>query len=162
MRIVAFVGASDSGKTRLILRLIEEFSRRGKQVGVIKHCHEDFDLDREGKDSSRFWESGAAGIALLSPSRWAVISRVPPERSAMELANRLSPDQDIVLVEGGKHDRGIPRIAVERSPSGTGPSPDPAEVVAVVSGADNFRGKPVFHPDQIREIADFIWNGGAT
>ena len=160
MRIFAFVGVSDSGKTRLILRLLDEFRRRGKRTGVIKHCHEDFDLDPEGKDSSRFWEKGAAGIALLSPSRWATIRRIPPERSAAELADRLFPDMDIVLVEGGKQSRDIPKIAVGRSETGEDSPPDPAGLVAVVSEEDASPGMPVFHPDQIREIADFIWNEG--
>ena len=158
MRIVSFVGVSDSGKTRLIMRLVEEFNRRGLQAGVIKHCHQGFDLDLEEKDTSRFWDKGAAGVALLSPSRWAVIKRMPPEKSAVELAKQVFADQDVVLVEGGKHDRGIPMIAVERPGRRDRISLNPTELAAVVCEEDISLGKPVFHPDQIQVIADFILN----
>ena len=51
MRIVAVVGLSETGKTRLVVRLIEEFRRRGLRVAAVKRCSHGFSLDTEGKDS---------------------------------------------------------------------------------------------------------------
>jgi molybdopterin-guanine dinucleotide biosynthesis protein B len=158
MRIVAFVGPSGSGKTRLVTRLIAEFSRRGLKTGVIKHCSHGFELDPEAKDSRRFWEAGAEGVALLSPRKWALLKRTPPEMRAAQAAAQLFADQDVVLVEGGKQEPGIRKIAVQRPGSGENISVEPDELAAVISEEELAGEKPVFHPDQIRLIADFILN----
>jgi len=158
MRIVAFVGPSDSGKTRLITRLVEEFHRRGLKTGVIKHCGHGFELDPEAKDSRRFWEAGAEGVALLGPRKWAVIRRSPPEKRAAQLAAQLFADQDIVLVEGGKREPGIRKIGVQGAESGGNLLLEAGELAAVISEEDLQGEVPVFRPDQIRAIADLIMN----
>ena len=48
MRIVSVVGFSESGKTRLIVRLIEELKGRGLRVAAVKRCSHGFSLDTEG------------------------------------------------------------------------------------------------------------------
>ena len=53
-RVVSFVGRSNSGKTTLLARLVEALKERGLKVGVIKHAHHGFDLDREGSDSDTY------------------------------------------------------------------------------------------------------------
>ena len=158
MRIVAFVGPSDSGKTHLITRLVAEFRRRGLKTGVIKHCGHGFELDPEAKDSRRFWEAGAEGVALLSSRKWAVLKRPSPGMRVGQIAAQLFADQDIVLVEGGKREPGIRKIAVQRPGSGENLLPEADELAAVISEEDQPGEGPFFHPDQIREIADLIMN----
>jgi molybdopterin-guanine dinucleotide biosynthesis protein MobB len=156
MRIVAFVGLSGGGKTRLVVRLVEEFSRRGLKTAVIKHCSHGFEPDPEAKDSRKFWEAGAEGVALLSPRQWAVRKRIPPGMSVAHVVEKMFADQDIILVEGGKHERGIRKIAVQQSGAEERLTLDPAELAAVVSEEELPTERPVFHPDQIPAIADFI------
>jgi molybdopterin-guanine dinucleotide biosynthesis protein B len=162
MRIVALVGPSGSGKTRMVMRLVGEFNRRGLKTGVIKHCRHGFELDPEAKDSRRFWDAGADGVALLAPDKWALLQRCPTEIRSTEVAARLFSDQDVVLVEGGKQERGIRKIAVRRPGSGEDLSVDPPELAAVISEEDLPGDTPVFHPDQVPEIADFILNEEET
>ena len=54
------VGWKNSGKTTLMARLIEELTRRGYAVSVIKHAHEKFEIDHPGRDSFKLREAGAA------------------------------------------------------------------------------------------------------
>ena len=66
--IISIVGKSDSGKTTLLEKLIEEFCRRGHRVGTIKHDTHGFDIDHEGKDSWRHKKAGAATVIISSPT----------------------------------------------------------------------------------------------
>ena len=59
---VAVVGRHNSGKTTLIVKLIAELTRRGIDVGSVKHHHRTgFEFDVPGKDSYRHREAGASG-----------------------------------------------------------------------------------------------------
>ena len=159
MRIYAIVGASHSGKTRLIQRLIPELKRRGRSVAVIKHCPEKFDLDVEGKDSWQFTQAGAEGVALRSPHRVAVLQNAVDGLDARILAERYFPDVDIVLAEGGRQDKHLKKIEVLRkgfSEEITSPS---EELIAVVADMDVAVDKPIYHPDDISDIADFLDRG---
>ncbi len=73
MRIVAVVGLSESGKTRLLAGLIAEFKRRGLRTFAVKHCAHGFSLDLEGKDTWTYTQAGADGVAMVSPEDWAVV-----------------------------------------------------------------------------------------
>ena len=57
--VISIVGKSESGKTTLIERLIPELKRRGYRIGIVKHAHRGFDMDRKGKDSYRHRQAGA-------------------------------------------------------------------------------------------------------
>ena len=57
--IISIVGNSNSGKTTLIEKLIPELKKRGYRVGVIKHAHHGFNIDKKGKDSWRHKVEGA-------------------------------------------------------------------------------------------------------
>ena len=100
--VVAIQGPSGSGKTTLIEQLISRLVSRGVKVGVIKHTHQGFSLDQRGKDSHRFWESGAQAVLAAGPSEvfvrqhrtWAHLS---------ELLEILPQDLDCVLIEGFTH-----------------------------------------------------------
>ena len=132
MRIVAVVGLSETGKTRLAVRLIEEFRRRGLRVAAIKRCSHGFTLDTEGKDSGDFSQAGAAGVALVSPEGWAAFGTAS-DVDAAELAARLFPEADVVLIEGGKELRGIPKIEVLRAGVSEVPVSRPEDLVALVT-----------------------------
>ncbi|MDE5591504.1 MAG: molybdopterin-guanine dinucleotide biosynthesis protein MobB, partial [Helicobacter sp.] len=68
MRIVAFSGDSNSGKTTLIEKLITHL-RPHKTVAAIKHDPKDKAIiDTAGKDSDRFFKSGA-DIAIFGTAQ---------------------------------------------------------------------------------------------
>jgi molybdopterin-guanine dinucleotide biosynthesis protein B len=158
MKIVAVVGLSESGKTRLVVRLIEELKGRGLRVSALKRCSHGFSLDTEGKDTADFSRAGADGVAMVSPESWAALGK-GPVADVSRLAARLFPDADVVLVEGGKDVRGTRKIEVLRDGvSGTPVSP-PGELIAVVTdrpGPDGAAAVPVFGPDDIAGLSDLI------
>jgi molybdopterin-guanine dinucleotide biosynthesis adapter protein len=157
MKIVAFVGYSESGKTRLVVRLIRELKRRGLRVAAVKRCSHGFSLDTEGKDTTDFSRAGAEGVAMISPDGWAALGNAR-DVEAPRLARRLFPEAGVVLIEGGKDLRGTPKIEVQRAGhSGTAGTP-PDELIAVVTEGPQPGGAtaPVFGPDDISGIADLI------
>ncbi|MCK7507787.1 MAG: molybdopterin-guanine dinucleotide biosynthesis protein MobB [Desulfobacterales bacterium] len=77
MRVLAVVGYSGSGKTRLVVRLVGELRRRGLRVAAVKRCSHGFALDTEGKDTAAFAAAGAEGVAMVSPEGWAAVADAP-------------------------------------------------------------------------------------
>jgi molybdopterin-guanine dinucleotide biosynthesis protein B len=157
MKIVAVVGFSESGKTRLIARLIGELKRRGLRAYAVKRCSHGFSLDTEGKDTSEFTEAGADGVAMVSPDAWAALSKVPVA-DVPALAGRLFPDADVVLVEGGKESAGLLKIEVLRAGISEVLVSRPGELIAVVADFSLPDGLPVpiFKPEGTAEICDLI------
>ncbi len=133
MRLLGLIGASGSGKTHLLTRLLPIFIERGLAVSTIKHAHHGFDLDRPGKDSFEHRKAGAREVLISSARRWALMHEIQgPEPELAELLGHLSP-VDLVLVEGFKASA-HPKIEVHRAGLGTAMFwPHRSDVVAVAS-----------------------------
>jgi molybdopterin-guanine dinucleotide biosynthesis protein MobB len=157
MKIVAVVGFSESGKTRLITRLIGELKRRGLRAYAVKRCSHGFSLDTGGKDTADFTKAGADGVAMVSPEGWAALGK-SPVADVPALAGRLFFDADVVLVEGGKEAAGLPRIEVLRAGVSEVLVSRPDELLAVVADFPLPDGLPVpiFKPEETAEICDLI------
>lgn len=157
MRIVAVVGYSETGKTRLAVRLIGELRRRGLRVSAVKRCSHGFSLDTEGKDTADFSAAGADNVAMVSPEGWAALGSAP-DADASALAERLFPEADVVLIEGGKDVRGPRKIEVLRAGVSDIPVSPAAELLAIVTDGAPPAGAaaPVYGPDDIAGIADRI------
>ena len=157
MRIVAVVGLSESGKTRLLAGLIAEFKRRGLRTFAVKHCAHGFSLDLEGKDTWTYTQAGADGVAMVSPEDWAVV-RTLAEDDLAALAEQAFPDADVVLIEGGKQAAGVRKIEVLRSGVSDLVQTPPEELLALVSDRETAPGTaaPVFTPSQAVELCDLI------
>jgi len=156
MDIFAIIGDSNSGKTRLIRQLVPELKRRGYSVAVIKRCARGFKFDLEGKDSWEFLEAGADGVALISPDRLAVLQRKADKVNSFIVAAEYFRDVDIIFVEGGRKERGLKKIEVLRKEATEKVKSPLEELIAVVSDEKVALNKPVYHHDQIGEIADFL------
>ena len=69
MNIISVVGYSNSGKTTLIEFLIHALKSRGHRVGTIKKIHcENYEIDKEGKDTYRHKVAGADIVTGYSPN----------------------------------------------------------------------------------------------
>lgn len=156
MKIWAIVGDSKSGKTKLIRQLVPEFKKRGYSVAVIKHCSKGFDLDKKGKDSWKFVESGADGVAMLSPDQLALIQRKKERVNLDGVARDFFKDMDIVLIEGGKQETNLKKIEVLGQGVAEKLESPLEELEAIVSDKKMSLPKPVFRPHQISQIADFL------
>jgi molybdopterin-guanine dinucleotide biosynthesis protein B len=153
--VIAIVGHSKSGKTTLIEALIAELKRRGKRVVAVKHAHEDFDLDRPGKDSWRYAEAGCDSIAILAPRRSAVLRRREPHYPFEETMLIAGGDADIVLVEGLSSGP-YPKIEVHRSELGKGMRCSPDDLLAVVTDEPLELGCKQFSSQEIGSLVDLM------
>ena len=114
MKIFGITGFKDSGKTTLVVNVVEALSRKGLKVSTIKHAHCNFDIDHPGRDSFRHREAGAQEVMIASNHRWAIMHelREQPEPSLDDLLTKLTP-VDLVIIEGFKQ-ANHPKIQVVR------------------------------------------------
>lgn len=106
---VAFTGVSNSGKTTIIEKISTILNTKYK-IGIVKHDPKDKAVfDKEGKDSFKFFATGAE-VAVVSPTRTTYFSNRQKELS--EIVSMFG-DIDILLVEGLKN-LPLPRICIAR------------------------------------------------
>ncbi len=153
--IVSIVGVSKSGKTTLLEKLIPELVSRGYSVGVIKHDVHGFEIDHEGKDTWRHRKAGARTVAISGPKQVAVIKQLDEEMD-MELVAGHFFDEDIIFTEGYKK-QSRPKIEVFRKDLVKEPiCGEKDNLIALVTAEDVDTKVPVFKPDDIGGLADFI------
>lgn len=156
MKTIAFVGNSGTGKTRLLCRLIPELKRRGYSVATVKHCHHGFTLSPEGKDSWKLAESGSESVCMVGPDQIGLLQKNTSSPDLSTIAGRYFNHPDIVLVEGGRKSEHLNKIELLRKGVSEEVGTSPNELLAVVSDVEVPADAPVFHPDQIAEIADLV------
>lgn len=116
-QVLGFCAYSGTGKTTLLLQLIPILNAKGIRIGVIKHAHRKFDIDRPGKDSYELRKAGAEQILISSSRRHALITELAEtdaEPTLPKLIRKLDlAALDLILVEGFKHGR-FPKIELHR------------------------------------------------
>ncbi len=153
--ILSIVGTSNSGKTTLLTKLIPILTERGLRVAVVKrHAHGDFEVDKEGKDSWKLYNSGA-DVVIASPVKLALIRRVSEEEGndLDWICERYLSDYDLVLTEGFSK-AGKDRIVVVKSPEEVELFKQ-GRVLAVVCD-EKIDGYTWFRRGEVEKIADFI------
>jgi molybdopterin-guanine dinucleotide biosynthesis protein B len=158
MKTFAFVGVSDSGKTDLVRKLIGELKSRGHTVSVIKHCAHGFDLEGQGKDTAQFREAGSDFVCMYAPDGMAVFQQKKTELDVKKISRKYFKCSDFILVEGGKSEKTLKKIEVLRKGISEKISCSREELIAIVSDFDAGKDIPVFHPEDIEKIADFMEN----
>jgi molybdopterin-guanine dinucleotide biosynthesis protein B len=154
--LVSLLGRSGSGKTTLLERLIPELARHSLKIAAVKHTSHGFTADRPGKDSYRFYEAGAAVVALASREHVAIFERREETGESdvplSEILARLPDDLDIVLVEGFSWEA-LPRyVIVPGSEEPLAKHLDLGEVIRVVA-------LPVAEPGAPPELDDALVEG---
>ena len=159
MRIIGLAGWSGSGKTTLITKAIPRLIARGVRVSTIKHAHHGFDMDQPGKDSFMHRAAGATEVAISSANRWAVLHelRGEPEWNLADLLAKLSP-VDLVLVEGFKRDRIVPKLEIYRAANGKPllHPEDPSIAAIATDGALPAATVPVIDLNDIEAVVDVL------
>jgi molybdopterin-guanine dinucleotide biosynthesis protein B len=153
--IVSVVGKSDSGKTSLIVELLQEFRERGYRVAVIKHAAEEVELDTVNKDSWRFSRAGGAVSAVNSGDNLAAFRTLEGERDPLKLGMSVGADCDLILTEGFKGSH-YPKIEVHRHAQGPEVLSPPGELLAVVTDEPLPVDLPRFSRDEASRIVDLI------
>ena len=158
MLIIGVVGWSGSGKTTLITKIIPVLVRRGVTVATIKHAHDNFDIDRPGKDSWLHREAGASEVAIVSSRRWAIVHELRREQepTLAEILAKLSP-VDLVIVESFRR-YAHPKLEVFRAAVGKPLLyPDDDCIVALASDAPLPQTQvPVLMLDEVEGIASVL------
>jgi molybdopterin-guanine dinucleotide biosynthesis protein B len=152
-----FVGHSGSGKTTLVEQLLPELAGRGLRLATIKHAHHRVALDREGKDSWRYKQAGAAISMLVTADALQLVADAVDRRDPQHLAQRFLGEVDLVLAEGFSHAPGE-KIEVLRRECARPPRCAIADgLIAIVTDIDEvYRELPHFALDDIAGLADFL------
>jgi molybdopterin-guanine dinucleotide biosynthesis protein B len=153
--IVTFIGWHDSGKTTLVSQVVSELKRLGHRVAVIKSSSDSgIQFDTPGTDTYKHKEAGADSVMLVAPDQ-IVLQTKNSNLSLRTLAHRYFPDVDIVIGEGFKTSRKIPKIEVFRNLDQK-LREEVHGVIAVATDLEGVAGNYVFRLDEAREIALFI------
>lgn len=148
---------SNSGKTTLLLKVLEECLRRGIKTAVLKHGRHLQSSDM--KDSNRFAAAGAAASLIVTPQGWIMEASPKEEMDIHRAAEMLAgcTGADLILVEGYKK-AAIRKIAVCRSEISLELPGDECELIAVVSDRELDVAIPQFRFEDIGGLCDFILN----
>lgn len=154
--VLCFVGASNSGKTTLIEKVISLLAMHGYRVATVKHTHKEFEIDTEGKDSWRHRTAGAKTVILASPGKFFMVSDSDRELTIEDVLDKLVNNIDILIVEGFKRDV-YTKIEVHRGGvSGELRCMNDSTIVALVSDASRDLHVPVFNINDAEGVTDFI------
>lgn len=96
---LGFCGFSNSGKTTLISKIIDQLSSE-LDIGYVKHDVHKFHMDKEGKDTYKAWHSGARQVFISDITHTANIHRNTPDFVEMRTA---LTNCDVVFLEGYKN-----------------------------------------------------------
>lgn len=149
---IGFIGWSGTGKTTFIEKLIPVLKNRGLRVAVIKRDGHDFQMDKEGKDTFRFTKAGADVVAISNLKHSALLNNRPEDlRSLLETICGV----DIIIAEGWQ-ECDIPLIEVHRSSFDRLRSPEPNNLIAIITDEKLPLEIPQFGLEDIEPAADFI------
>ena len=152
--VVSVVGKSNSGKTTLIEKLIVELKKRGRKIGIIKHAHHGFVMDKEGKDSWRHGKAGAETVMVASPDGFAMVKN--HKDPSLDSLLPFFSDVDLIITEGFKREN-KPKIEVFRSTQHKEPlCRKNNDLVAFVSDIPVDVAVPSFGLEEIEKIVDLI------
>jgi molybdopterin-guanine dinucleotide biosynthesis protein B len=163
--VIGFAAFSGTGKTTLLCQVIPLLIRQGLRLGLIKHSHHRFEMDRPGKDSFVLRQAGAQQVLVASRRRCAIMSqrksqdRFSQGPSLADFLERLqNTELDLILVEGYKY-YPLPKIELHR-PSLGHPllAPDDPDIVAVATDTalKQTLTVPLLDINQPTAIAEFI------
>jgi molybdopterin-guanine dinucleotide biosynthesis protein B len=161
--VLGFAAYSGAGKTTLLIKLLPLLTARGIRVGMIKHAHHSFDIDRPGKDSYELRQAGASQMLVASARREALMieKAEASEPDLEQLIARLDQATlDLILVEGFKHVP-FPKIEVFRAAVGK-PAiyPGDASVIAIATDGALPAGSdlPVLDINNPETVAAFVYD----
>ncbi|EGQ8259246.1 bifunctional molybdopterin-guanine dinucleotide biosynthesis adaptor protein MobB/molybdopterin molybdotransferase MoeA [Vibrio parahaemolyticus] len=157
--ILGFAAYSGTGKTTLLEALLPKLTEAGLRIGMLKHAHHNFDVDKPGKDSYRLRKAGASQMLIASRNRFALMTETPEAEAEFEyLLTRFDEDKlDVVLVEGCKN-IAFPKIELHREEVGK-PwlYPHDDNIIAVASDSAELDSElPQMNINDLDAIAQFV------
>jgi molybdopterin-guanine dinucleotide biosynthesis protein B len=117
-KFLALSGYHNSGKTTVGTYIVAKLSEKGYKVGVIKSTKETTEeTDKPGSDTFKYRKAGARQVVLFQRDRMTLfIEDMPKEKDKVfSLFERLFFDYDLVILEGFKEWKDIPKIWLKRN-----------------------------------------------
>ncbi|EGR2124967.1 TPA: bifunctional molybdopterin-guanine dinucleotide biosynthesis adaptor protein MobB/molybdopterin molybdotransferase MoeA [Vibrio cholerae] len=156
--LLGFAAYSGTGKTTLLEALLPKLTAAGLRIGLLKHAHHDFDVDKPGKDSYRLRKAGASQMLIASRNRHALMTETPDAEAAFDyLLTRFDAEKlDMILVEGCKN-IAFPKIELHRAEVGK-PwlYPHDENIIAIAADETVETALPQMHINDLDAIADFV------
>ncbi|ENM5812998.1 bifunctional molybdopterin-guanine dinucleotide biosynthesis adaptor protein MobB/molybdopterin molybdotransferase MoeA [Vibrio mimicus] len=156
--LLGFAAYSGTGKTTLLEALLPKLTAAGLRIGLLKHAHHDFDVDKPGKDSYRLRKAGASQMLIASRNRHALMTETPDAEAEFDyLLTRFDAEKlDVILVEGCKN-IAFPKIELHRAEVGK-PwlYPHDENIIAVAADETVETALPQMHINDLDAIADFV------
>ncbi|ELV5029736.1 bifunctional molybdopterin-guanine dinucleotide biosynthesis adaptor protein MobB/molybdopterin molybdotransferase MoeA [Vibrio cholerae] len=158
--LLGFAAYSGTGKTTLLEALLPKLTATGLRIGLLKHAHHDFDVDKPGKDSYRLRKAGASQMLIASRNRHALMTETPDAEAEFDyLLTRFDAEKlDVILVEGCKN-IAFPKIELHRAEVGK-PwlYPHDKNIIAIAADETVATDLPQMHINDLDAIADFVWD----
>ncbi|GIB57372.1 bifunctional molybdopterin-guanine dinucleotide biosynthesis adaptor protein MobB/molybdopterin molybdotransferase MoeA [Vibrio cholerae] len=156
--LLGFAAYSGTGKTTLLEALLPKLTAAGLRIGLLKHAHHDFDVDKPGKDSYRLRKAGASQMLIASRNRHALMTETPDAEAEFDyLLTRFDAEKlDVILVEGCKN-IAFPKIELHRAEVGK-PwlYPHDENIIAIAADEAVETALPQMHINDLDAIADFV------
>ncbi|MEX3073246.1 bifunctional molybdopterin-guanine dinucleotide biosynthesis adaptor protein MobB/molybdopterin molybdotransferase MoeA [Vibrio alginolyticus] len=157
--ILGFAAYSGTGKTTLLEALLPKLTEAGLRIGMLKHAHHNFDVDKPGKDSYRLRKAGASQMLIASRNRFALMTETPEAEADFDyLLTRFDEEKlDVVLVEGCKN-IAFPKIELHREEVGK-PwlYPHDENIIAIASDSSELDcNLPQMSINDLDAIAQFV------
>ncbi|EOX3349379.1 bifunctional molybdopterin-guanine dinucleotide biosynthesis adaptor protein MobB/molybdopterin molybdotransferase MoeA [Vibrio cholerae] len=156
--LLGFAAYSGTGKTTLLEALLPKLTAAGLRIGLLKHAHHDFDVDKPGKDSYRLRKAGASQMLIASRNRHALMTETPDAEAEFDyLLTRFDAEKlDVILVEGCKN-IAFPKIELHRAEVGK-PwlYPHDENIIAIAADETVATALPQMHINDLDAIADFV------
>ncbi|CSA27490.1 bifunctional molybdopterin-guanine dinucleotide biosynthesis adaptor protein MobB/molybdopterin molybdotransferase MoeA [Vibrio cholerae] len=156
--LLGFAAYSGTGKTTLLEALLPKLTATGLRIGLLKHAHHDFDVDKPGKDSYRLRKAGASQMLIASRNRHALMTEPPDAEAEFDyLLTRFDAEKlDVILVEGCKN-IAFPKIELHRAEVGK-PwlYPHDKNIIAIAADETVATDLPQMHINDLDAIADFV------
>ncbi|EJO4029737.1 bifunctional molybdopterin-guanine dinucleotide biosynthesis adaptor protein MobB/molybdopterin molybdotransferase MoeA [Vibrio cholerae] len=156
--LLGFAAYSGTGKTTLLEALLPKLTAAGLRIGLLKHAHHDFDVDKPGKDSYRLRKAGASQMLIASRNRHALMTETPDAEAEFDyLLTQFDAEKlDVILVEGCKN-IAFPKIELHRAEVGK-PwlYPHDENIIAIAADEAVETALPQMHINDLDAIADFV------
>lgn len=156
--LLGFAAYSGTGKTTLLEALLPKLTAAGLRIGLLKHAHHDFDVDKPGKDSYRLRKAGASQMLIASRNRHALMTETPDAEAEFDyLLTRFDAEKlDMILVEGCKN-IAFPKMELHRAEVGK-PwlYPHDENIIAIAADEMVETALPQMHINDLDAIADFV------
>ncbi|ENS4969387.1 bifunctional molybdopterin-guanine dinucleotide biosynthesis adaptor protein MobB/molybdopterin molybdotransferase MoeA [Vibrio fluvialis] len=156
--LLGFAAYSGTGKTTLLEALVPKLTAAGLRLGILKHAHHNFDVDKPGKDSYRLRKAGASQMLIASRNRFALMTETPDAEAEFDyLLQRFDAQQlDVILVEGCKN-IAFPKIELHRAEVGK-PwlYPNDDNIIAIAADETVESSLPQMNINDLDAIAKFV------